>query len=161
MAEKKKRGEYSLSHEELASQEMVFIALTMLEGRGYPGFMELMSVIKDPSLLLQLIRLFYGMTIKFPPLNEFIKCLRAAEYAFCDTQKKVNDKLVVKPNDIRNHMGISEQEEAELLEIFDEWCKFMHDNGHDVRNYLHLNRENTRRRIEMTCKGKKWTAAKY
>ena len=39
MTEKKNRGEFTLEHDELSSIEMVFIALTMLESRGYPGFM--------------------------------------------------------------------------------------------------------------------------
>lgn len=161
MAEKKKRGEYTLTDEEMTCAEMVFITLTMLESRGYPGFMELFSFLDDPDIIIKILRLFYGMTIKFPPLKEVERCLRAAEYAFCDIHKKVNDKLCVKPLDIRNHMNIDTEEEQKLLEIFDNWIKYMHDSGHDIRGLMHINRQNTLKRIDMVCKGKKWKAAKY
>jgi len=161
MAEKKKRGEYTLTDEELSCAEMVFITLTMLESRGYPGFMELFSVIDDPALIIKLLRLFYGTTIKFPPLQEVVDCLKASEYAFCDIHKMINDKLCAKPKDIRQHMNISAEEEQKLLEIFDQWVKYMHDTGHDIRNLMHINRNNSRKRIDMVCKGKKWKAAKY
>ena len=72
--QKKPRGYFEVSDSEYSSTEFVFIALSMLESRGYPGFFELMSILKDPGLIMKIIRLFYGMTIKFPPLNEFIKC---------------------------------------------------------------------------------------
>jgi hypothetical protein len=161
MTEKKNRGEFTLEHDELSSIEMVFIALTMLESRGYPGFMELMSVINDPSLILKIIRLFYGMTIQIPPLKEFITCLQASQYAFCDIHKKVNNSLPAKPKDIRQFMNIDEEREAELLKIFDEWCIYMNKQGHDIRNYFHFNRNNTKKRIDMVTKGKKWKAKKY
>ena len=161
MAEKKQRGAYELSDEELSCLEMVFITLTMLESRGYPGFMELFSVIEDPELIIKILRLFYGTTIKFPPLKEVERCLRASEYAFCDIHKMINDKLPAKPLDIRNHMGIDEEEEQKLLEMFDQWVKYMHDCGYDIRQLMHINRSNTRKRIDMVCKGKKWKAKKY
>ena len=84
MTEKKRRGEFTLEEDELSSTEMVFIALTMLESRGYHGLLELMSITNNPELILKIVRLFYGMEIKIPPLKEFVKCLQAAEYAFCD-----------------------------------------------------------------------------
>ena len=161
MTEKKKRGEFTLEHEDLSSQEMVFIALTMLESRGYPGFMELLSVINNPGIILKIIRLFYGMTIKIPPLKEFIKCLQAAEYAFCDIHKKVNSTLPAKPQDIRQFMNIDREQEAELLQIFDEWCVYMNKQGHDIRNYMHINRQNTKKRIAMSVNGKKWKDKNY
>jgi len=161
MVEHKKRGEYNLNYEELGSSEMVFIAMTLLASRGYPGFIEIMSVIDNPSVLIKLLRLFYGMTIKFPSLEEVRDCLRASEYIFCDMHKKVNDKLVVKPLDIRNHMGIDEKEEEKLLEMFDNWIKYMHDNGNDVLRYMGCNRQNTRKRIAMVQSGRKWKAKKY
>lgn len=158
---KKERGEFELSHEELASTEMVLTAFTMLESRGYPGFTELMALLNNPTILLKIIRFLYGMEIKVPPLDEFVKCLRAAQYAFCDMHKKIHVNLCAKPLDIRNHMNISKEEEAELLEIFDTWVKYMHDQGHDIRNYFHINRNNTKKRIDMVTKGRKWTAKNY
>ena len=47
MAEKESRLSYELSDEELACTEMVYITCTMLESRGYPGFMELFNVLLD------------------------------------------------------------------------------------------------------------------
>lgn len=161
MVEHKPRGEYNLDHEELSSSEMVFIALTLLESRGYPGFLEMMSVINDPTILMKLLRLFYGMTIKFPSLEELRDCLRASEYIFSDMHKKVNDKLYVKPLDIRNHMGIDEKEEQKLLNMFDDWIAFMHKNGNDVLRYMGCNRQNTKKRIAMVQSGRKWKAKKY
>ena len=155
MAEHKERGAYELTEEELASSEMVFIACTLLESRGYPGFMELLNVLDNPSLILKLIRLFYGMTIKFPSLQEFQDCLRASEYIFTDLHKKVNDTLVVKPLDIRNHMGINEQQEEKLLKLFDEWVVYMNKAGYPIDKLMHINRKMTKKRMELAINGKK------
>lgn len=158
---KKARGEFELSHEELASSEMVFIALSMLESRGYTGFTELFSILNDPAIILKVVRLMYGTTIKVPPVGEFTKCLRAAIYTYCDMHKMINSTLPAKPKDIRQFMGIDEKEEKELLEIFDKWSIFLHENGADVRKLMHCNRKNTLKRIDLNCRGKKWKAAKY
>lgn len=155
------KNQYKLTDEEMSCTEMVYIACTMLESRGYPGFMELFNVLDDPSLILKLLRLFYGMTIQFPPLNEVADCLQAAEYAFSDIHKKINDKLVVKPLDIRNHMGITEEEEKRLLEIFDNWILYMNKVGYPIEQTMHINRQNTKKRIKDLYKGKKWKASKY
>ena len=158
---KQERGYFTLSNEELASTEMVLTAFTMLESRGYPGFTELMAILNDPTIILKIIRFLYGMKIEVPPLQEFIKCLKAAQYVFCDMHKKIHVNLPAKPADIRKSLNISEEEEKELLEIFDHWTKYMHDQGHDIRNYFHMNRQNTKKRIAMTVKGKKWTSKNY
>ena len=133
----------------------------MLESRGYPGFFELMSVIEDPAIIMKIIRLFYGMEIKIPPLKEFKECLQAAEYSYLDMHKNINVNLPAKSKDIRQFMNITPEEEQHLLEIFDSWTKFMHDQGADVRNYMHINRSNTRKRIEMNIQGRKWTQKNY
>lgn len=159
--QKKPRGYFEVADEEYSSTEFVFIALSMLESRGYPGFFELMSVIKDPSLIMTIIRLFHDMTIKIPPLKEFKDCLQAAEYSYLDMHKHINVNLPAKGKDIRQFMNITEEEEKHLLEIFDSWTKFMHDQGADIRNYMHINRSNTRKRIEMNIQGRKWTQKNY
>ena len=87
---KQERGYFTLSNEELASTEMVLTAFTMLESRGYPGFTELMAILNDPTIILKIIRFLYGMKIEVPPLQEFIKCLKAAQYVFCDMHKKLS-----------------------------------------------------------------------
>lgn len=158
---KKARGEFTLSNEELGSTEMVFIALTILESRGYPGLTELMSVINDPKIILKIIRLLYGTEIKVPSLKEFVLCLRTAIYAFCDMHKKVHTNLPVKPNDIRKFMNLTPEQEKEILDTFDEWTLYMHKQGADIWNYMHINRNNTLKRMKMTCAGKKWTSSHY
>lgn len=159
--QKKPRGYFEIENQEYSSSEFVFTALSILESRGYTGFFELMSIIKDPALIIQILRLFYGMEIKVPPLDEFRKCLLASEYIYCDMHKHINSTLPAKPKDIRQFMGITPEEEQELLQIFDEWVVFMNKEGHDIRNYLHCNRNNTKKRIDMAVKGKKWTSTKY
>lgn len=155
MAEKQPRGYFELSDEELGSTEMVFTALSILESRGYPGFIELMSIINDPTIIIKIIRLLYGTTLKVPPLKEFIDCIKATEYAFCIMHKRLNLNLYAKEKDVRQFMGIDEEEEQHLLEIFDKWVKYMHDQGYDVRNYMHINRNSTKKRIELAVQGKK------
>ena len=120
-----------------------------------------MSAIQDPALIMKIIRLFYGMTIKVPPLKEFKDCLQAAEHAYLDMHKNINVDLPAKGKDIRQFMNISEEEEKHLLDIFDDWCKFMHDQGADIRDYMRVNRNNTKKRIDMAVKGKKWTQKNY
>lgn len=158
---KKERGEFTLSDEELGSTEMVFTALTILESRGYPGLTELMAVLNDSKLLLKIIRLLYGTQIKFPSLHEFTLCLRTAIYAFCDMHKKIHTNLPAKPNDIRKFMNITPEQEKEILDVFDQWTLFMHKQGRDPWTLMHINRNNTRKRMKMICDGKKWTSSKY
>ena len=158
---KKPRGEFELNDEELGSTEMVFTALTILESRGYPGLLELMSVVNDPKVIFKIIRFLYGTEIKIPSLEEFVLCLRTAIYAFCDMHKKIHVNLPVKPQDIRRFMKIDEKEEQKILEVFDQWALYMNKQGYDIRNYLHMNRNNTKKRIDMIVKGKKWTSKKY
>ena len=158
---KKERGEFTLSDEELGSTEMVFIALTILESRGYNGLTELMSVLNDPKIILKVIRLLYGTEIKIPSLKEFVLCLRTAIYAFCDIHKKIHVNLPVKPTDIRKFMNITPEQEKEILDVFDQWTLFMHKQGRDPWNYMHINRNMTRKRMKMVCSGKKWTSNRY
>lgn len=159
--QKKPRGYFEVADDEYSSSEFVFIALSMLESRGYPGFFELMSVIKDPALIMKIIRLFYGMEIKIPPLKEFKECLQAAEFAYLDMHKHINVNLPAKTGDIRKFMDITEDEQQHLLEIFDQWCNFMAKNGANVNDYMHCNRQNTRKRIDMASRGEKWTSRRY
>lgn len=158
---KKERGEFTLSDEEMSCAEMVFITMTMLESRGYPGFVELFTILNDPSMILKVMRLMYGTEIKVPPLSEFVKCLQAAIYTYCDMHKMINSTLPAKPKDIRQFMGIDEKQEAELLDIFDKWTVFLNKNGADIRTIMNINRSNTKRRIDMNVRGKKWKASKY
>ena len=153
--------EYTLSDEELRCAEMVFIAMTMLESRGYSGFVDLFSVLNDPTLIIKIVRLLYGTEIKIPPLSEFIKCLQAAMYTYCDMHKMINSTLPAKPKDIREFMNIDEKQEKELLDIFDEWTVFLHKNGLDIRTIMHCNRNNTKKRIDLNIRGKRWKAKKY
>jgi hypothetical protein len=155
------RHEFTLSDEELRCAEMVFIAMTMLESRGYPGFVELFAILNDPTLILKIVRLLYGTEIKVPPLGEFVKCLQAATYTYCDMHKMVNSTLPAKPKDIRQFMDIDEKQEKELLDIFDEWIVFLKKNDLDIRTIMHCNRNNTKKRIGMNLLGKKWKAKKY
>lgn len=159
--EKQPKGYFTISDDELSSKEMILIAFTMLESRGYPGFSELLAILNDPTTILKIIRLLYGTTIKIPPLSEVVKCLRAAEFTFLDFHKRVNHSLVAKPLDIRQHMNITKEEQDELLQIFDEWVIYMQKNGIDVSKLMHINRENTKKRIKMAQNGKKWTQSKY
>lgn len=159
--QKKPRGYFEVEDDEYSSSEFVFIALSMLESRGYPGFFELMSVIEDPAIIMKIIRLFYGMEIKIPPIKEFKECLQAAEYSYLDMHKNINVNLPAKSKDIRQFMNITPEEEQHLLEIFDQWVVFMNKQGADVRNFMHINRNNTKKRIEMAVQGKKWTAKNY
>jgi hypothetical protein len=159
--QKKPRGYFEVEDDEYSSSEFVFIALSMLESRGYPGFFELMSIIEDPATIMKIIRLFYGMEIKIPPLKEFKECLQAAEYSYLDMHKNINVNLPAKSKDIRQFMNITPEEEQHLLEIFDQWVVFMNKQGADVRNFMHINRNNTKKRIEMAVQGRKWTAKNY
>ena len=153
---KKERGEFTLSNEELGSTEMVFLALTILESRGYSGLTELMAILNDPKLVLKIVRLLYGTELKLPSLKEFVLCLRTAIYAFCDMHKKVHVKLPVKPDNIRKFMNITKEQEKEILEVFDQWTLFMHKQGRDPWTLMHINRNNTKKRMKMVCEGKKW-----
>lgn len=159
--QKRPRGYFEVKDEEYSSTEFVFIALSMLESRGYPGFFELMSAIKDPAIIMTIIRLFHDMTIKIPSIKEFKDCLQAAEYSYLDMHKHISVNLPAKGKDIRQFMNITEEEEKHLLEIFDQWCAFMASCGANVNDYMKCNRTNTKKRIELASKGKKWGNRKY
>ena len=161
MAEKQPRGYFKLTDEELSCSEVVFTFFTMLESKGYHGFTELMSIVKDPATIFKIVRLMYGTNLKIPPLKEFVDILQATIYSYCDIHKRVNSYLPAKPADIRQFMNIDESREKELLDIFDNWVVYMNKNGHDIRGIFHINRNNTKKRIDMAVRGKKWKARKY
>lgn len=158
---KKPRGYFELSDEELQGTEIVFNTLTILESRGYQGFVELMSLLNDPTIILKIVRFLYGMEIKVPPLDEFNLCLRTALFAYCDMHKNVNASLPVKTKDIQQFMNIDDDETKKILEVFDAWAKYMGLQGKSLNDIMHINRNNTKKRIKMAENGKKWTAAKY
>lgn len=151
--EKKKRGEFELSDSELGSREMILIAMSILESRGYPGFVELLSILEDPKLILKLIRFLYGTTIKVPPLGEFVTCLRAAEFTYCDFHKRINQKLAVQPKQIQEFMNIDDDEVSKIQDVFQQWIEYMHKQGIHIENFMHINRQNTVRRIKAIQKG--------
>ena len=146
--EKKKRGEFELSDSELGSREMVLIAMSILESRGYPGFVELLSVLEKPELILKIIRFLYGTTIKVPPLGEFVTCLRAAEFTYCDFHKRINQKLPAQPKQIQEFMGIDDEEVSRIQDVFQQWIEYMNKQGIHIEDFMHINRQNTLRRIK-------------
>ena len=158
---KKKRGEYTITPGDLGSTEMVFVVLSVLESLGYTGFVQLMSVINDPGVLIKVIRLLYGMEIKIPPLQVFIDALDASIYMFSDFFKQIQKGTPVQPKFIREHMNIDEEREKRLLEIFDNWSAFMYKHSVNPLQYLNIQRNNTKKRIAMAKQGKKWTAKNY
>lgn len=151
--EKKKRGEFELSDSELGSREMVLIAMSILESRGYPGFVELLSVLEKPELILKIIRFLYGTTIKVPPLREFVTCLRAAEFTYCDFHKRINQKLPAQPKQIQEFMGIDDEEVSRIQDVFQQWIEYMNKQGIHIEDFMHINRQNTLRRIKAIQKG--------
>lgn len=151
--EKKKRGEFELSDSELGSREMVLIAMSMLESRGYPGFVELLSVLEKPEIILKIIRFLYGTTIKVPSLGEFVTCLRAAEYTYCDFHKMLNRKLAVQPKQIQEVLGIDDEEMSKIQDIFQQWVEYTHKQGIHIENLMHINRNNTVKRIKAIQQG--------
>ena len=151
--EKKKRGEFELSDSELGSREMVLIAMSILESRGYPGFVELLSVLEKPELILKIIRFLYGTTIKVPPLGELVTCLRAAEFTYCDFHKRINQKLPAQPKQIQEFMGIDDEEVSRIQDVFQQWIEYMDKQGIHIEDFMHINRQNTLRRIKAIQKG--------
>ena len=151
--EKKKRGEFELSDSELGSREMVLIAMSILESRGYPGFVELLSVLEKPELILKIIRFLYGTTIKVPPLGEFVTCLRAAEFTYCDFHKRINQKLPAQPKQIQEFMGIDDEEVSRIQDVFQQWIEYMNKQDIHIEDFIHINRQNTLRRIKAIQKG--------
>lgn len=151
--EKKKRGEFELSDSELGSREMILIAMSILESRGYPGFVELLSILEKPELILKIMRFLYGTTIKVPSLGEFVTCLRAAEYTYCDFHKMLNRKLAAQPKQIQEVLDIDAEELSKIQDIFQQWIEYTYKQGIHVENLMHINRKNTVKRIKAIQNG--------
>lgn len=151
--EKKRRGEFELSDTELGSREMILITMSMLESRGYPGFVELLSIVEKPELILKIMRFLYGTTLKIPPLSELVTCLRAAEFTYCDFHKMVNRKLTVQPKQIQEFMGIDDEEVSKIQDVFQKWIEYMNKCGIHIEDLMHINRKNTVRRIKAIQNG--------
>lgn len=151
--EKKKRGEFELSDSELGSREMILIAMSILESRGYPGFVELLSILENPDIILKILRFLYGTTIKVPSLSEFVTCLRAAEYTYCDFHKRINQKLPAQPKQIQEFMNIDDEEMSKIQDVFQQWIEYLNKQGIKIENLMHINRSNTLKRIKAIQKG--------
>lgn len=152
---------FNIEDHEYSSEEFVFIALSIMESQGYYGLIELMSIVEDPKKIMQILYLMNGMEIKVPRASDFAQALKASTYIYCDAEKKMTASKKVEPADIRRHLKIDRDEEAKLLDIFDNWVKFMSEQGYQVENYVQFRRKNTHKRIKMTRAGKKWTAKNY
>lgn len=151
--EKKVRGDFELTDSELGSREMVLIAMSILESRGYPGLVELFSILEKPEIIIKLIRFFYGTTLKMPSLGEFVTCLRAAEFTYCDFHKMVNRKLAVQPKQIQAFMGIDDQEMSKIQDVFQQWIEYLSKQGIHIEDFMHINRKNIVRRIKAIRNG--------
>ena len=151
--EKKKRGEFELSDSELGSREMILITMSILESRGYPGFVELLSILEDPEIILKILRFMYGTTLKVPSLGEFVSCLRAAEYTYCDFHKMLNRKLAVQPKQIQEFLNVDDEEMSKIQDIFQQWIEYITKQGIHIEDLMHINRKNTLRRIKAIQKG--------
>lgn len=163
MVATRKNGAFIIDYKdyEFSSEEFVWIAFSILESKNYHGLLELMSIIEKPQKIMKILYLMNGMNIKLPKPKEFAKCLQAATYIYSDTLKNVNSKLVAKPKDIKTTLDISDDEEKEILDIFDEWVVYLHKNGYEVEDFLKINRNNTKKRIKNIKIGKKWKAKRY
>ena len=113
---KEDKRSYKMTPTDLGSTEMVFLVLSILESLGYPGFMQLLSVINDPGVIIKIIRLMYGTEIKVPPLQTFIDALDTATYMFSDFFKEVQKNTPAQPKYIREYMNIDQEREKKLLE---------------------------------------------
>lgn len=138
-----------MNHEDECSKEMVYIAMTLLESKGYAGFSGLMSVLDDPELIIKLLRLFYGSTIEFPPLQTVVKCLKTAIYVYYNFHKRSGAKAIV-TSEIRKLMNIDEKEEQELIIEMKEWINFMLDEGIDLSRLMHINKKTLIKRYDTT-----------
>lgn len=124
-------------NEDFSSEEFVYMAFSMLETRGYHGLIEMMSIIDDPSKIMQILYLFNGMEIKMPKSREFADTLKAAAVAYFMVN---GNSLAVKgftKKEVMSSLNIESEEEFEkLLKIYQDWVKHMQANGYYIQDYI-------------------------
>ena len=152
-----------LDNEDYTSSEFLFTCFSILESRGYLGFNELMSVVDNDKVILKILRLLSGMSIKIPSIKEFRICLLASAFIYFDLIKR-NDpmlnkrkahsskKLVYKNyvpshKDIEKQLNLTEEDKIEINNIYNDWLSYMDKEGYPIDNLYKISRQDTKRRF--------------
>ena len=124
-------------NEDFSSEEFVYVAFSMLETRGYHGLIELMSIIDDPSKIMQILYLFNGMEIKMPKSTEFADTLKAAAVAYFMINGNIYASKGFTKKEAMTTLNIESEEEFEkLTKIYQDWALHMQSNGYYIQDYL-------------------------
>lgn len=124
----------ALEDSEFTSSEMVLITLSILESKGWHGLLQLMTIINDPEIIYKLIRFFYGMTLSFPDMKDFVDAMRTSQYVFMNFHKKFN-----KSTEMRKVLNITAEEETKYSKIAEEWLDYLYKHNMDITQIMHIN----------------------
>lgn len=126
-----------ICNEDFSSEEFVYMAFSMLETRGYHGLIEMMSIIDDPSKIMQILYLFNGMEIKMPKSKEFADTLKAAAVAYFMINGNAYASKGFTRKEVMTTLNIESDEEFEkLTKIYQDWVKHMQSNGYYIQDYI-------------------------
>lgn len=151
---------FELEDIDYTSEYFLFIAFSILESQGYQNLIEIMSIIEDPKKIIQILYLLNGMDLKLPTASELTKALKASGYIYMDTIKardvSSGEKRGIRPVFLRSALKINENEESEILKIYEQWAVYMEKNGYSIDDYLPIVTKRAKDIISKIRKTKKY-----
>ena len=140
----KKLASTRMTDEEYTSDDFFLIIFSLLESKGYTGFLELQAVVDDTETLLKILRLMAGMNIKIPSLSDFSLSLKTCVYIYYSLIRESGSD-----NTIRNLLNITEEEEKIYAEEFKKWYTYILKQGYDIEDFMKITTKNRKLRVKM------------
>lgn len=149
MVEKFNIEKKKLTQEEYSSDDFLLVVFSLLESKGYYGFLELNSLLNDSQFkkdlqIFNLIRLMGGMTLKIPPLSEVSYCLKTCVYIYyCLIKDSVTDSQA------KIILNLTDDDCQDLKQEAMKWYNYILKEGYDLENFVVLSKTgNLRKQIK-------------
>lgn len=132
-----------MKDEEFASDDFLLISMSLLESKGYTGFLELQAVVDDAEIIVKILRLMAGMNIKIPSLSDFALSLKTCTYIY---YMLLRDNSIDLKNEnfkdiVKEKLHITAEEEQLYLAEFERWYKYILKQGYDLEDFVKITKK--------------------
>lgn len=118
---------YFVKDEDYSSEHFLLITLSLLESKGYLGFIQLFSIIEDYQVMIKLLRLMNGLDIKVPPIKEFYKSLKTCVYIYL---------RLLKNQEAIKTLDLSQADLVDAEKEFKNWVDYLGKQGYNIKDFF-------------------------
>lgn len=136
--------EGTMQDTEYSSDDFLLLTFSLLESKGYIGFLELQSIVDDAEILLKILRLMAGMNIRIPSLSDFSLSLKTCTYIYYMLIRETTSEKVT-----REILQLTKEEEQQYIEEFKKWYKHILQQGYDIEDFVRIKKKNTKLKSSM------------